>query len=69
MESAKHKLTRTDIVGKKGMTANQYDAWYAGYSPDMVTITWVGFDSPRSLGYRETSEKTALPLWIEFMAD
>jgi len=63
------KLKRNDIVGKTGTTNDLRDAWFAGYSPDIVTVVWAGFDNPRSLGKKETGGRTALPMWIDFMAE
>jgi penicillin-binding protein 1A len=59
---------RSDIAGKAGTTNNQRDAWFVGYSPNIVTTVWVGFDRPRSLGYRATGANTALPMWLDFMS-
>lgn len=60
-------LKRDDIAGKTGTTNMARDAWFVGYSPDLVAATWVGFDQPRSLGQAETGGRAALPMWIEFM--
>ncbi|OQW95431.1 MAG: hypothetical protein BWK79_02525 [Beggiatoa sp. IS2] len=61
------QLKRDDIAGKTGTTNNERDAWFSGYTPDILTTTWVGFDKPRSLGHGETGGRAALPMWIEFM--
>lgn len=61
-------LKRTDIAGKTGTTNDARDGWFAGYSPDLVAIAWLGFDQPRSLGRGETGAQAALPIWINFMA-
>jgi len=61
-------LGRSDIAGKTGTTNDHIDAWFAGYSPKQVAITWVGFDSPRPLGRGETGAAAALPIWIKYMA-
>jgi len=54
-------------AGKTG-TANEYrDAWFSGYTPDLVATTWVGFDDHSSLGSGETGGKAALPIWLGFM--
>ncbi len=58
-------LNRQDIAGKTGTTNDQVDAWFAGFNPDFVVTTWVGFDNPQSL--HEYGAGLALPLWIEFM--
>lgn len=58
-------LNRDDLAGKTGTTQNQVDAWFAGYNPELVAISWVGFDQPQSL--HEYGAQAALPMWIEFM--
>ncbi len=58
-------LGRNDIAGKTGTTQNQVDAWFAGYNPDIVAVSWMGFDQPQSL--HEYGNQAALPMWIEFM--
>ena len=60
-------LGRSDLAGKTGTTNDQRDAWFNGYNPDLVAVTWVGFDQLKPLGSRETGSSAALPLWIEFM--
>lgn len=62
-------LGRGDIAGKTGTTNDQRDAWFSGFSPDVVTTAWVGFDSPHPLGNRETGGKAALPMWIKYMEE
>jgi penicillin-binding protein 1A len=61
-------LGRNDLAGKTGTTNEQQDAWFSGFSRDVVTTTWVGFDNPRPLGDRETGGRAALPMWMEYMA-
>ncbi len=61
-------LGRRDLAGKTGTTNDTRDAWFAGYTPDLVAVAWVGFDQPRSLGGSETGGAAALPIWINFMA-
>ncbi|WP_408610372.1 penicillin-binding protein 1A [Beggiatoa alba] len=63
------KLNRNDIAGKTGTTNGPNDAWFSGYTPDVATTTWVGFDQPRSLGSKETGGRAALPMWMEFMEE
>ncbi len=60
-------LGRNDLAGKTGTTNDQRDAWFNGYNPDLVAITWVGFDQLKPLGNKEAGSSAALPLWIEFM--
>lgn len=58
-------LNRTDIAGKTGTTNEQVDVWFAGYNPNLVVTTWVGFDTPHPL--HEYAAMLALPIWIDFM--
>ena len=60
-------LGRGDFGGKTGTTQKFVDAWFSGYNPELVAVTWVGFDNPSSLGPIEYGGVTALPMWIEFM--
>jgi penicillin-binding protein 1A len=62
------RLKRTDLAGKTGTTNDSHDAWFAGYSPRVAGVAWVGFDQPRKLGDRETGGGLALPIWINYMA-
>ncbi len=61
------QLKRSDIAGKTGTTNDARDTWFAGYTPDLVAIAWMGYDQPRSMGRRETGAQSALPVWISFM--
>ncbi|UXY16105.1 penicillin-binding protein 1A [Chitiniphilus purpureus] len=61
-------LGRQDLAGKTGTTNDAHDAWFAGYSPHLVAVVWVGFDQPRSLGGSETGGAAALPIWIDYMS-
>ena len=62
------KMNRTDIAGKTGTTNDQNDAWFSGYSPEITTSVWVGFDKPQTLGRREYGSRAALPIWMEYMS-
>ncbi len=64
---AQATLKRPDLFGKTGTTNDAMDAWFAGYQPNLVAITWVGYDTPRKLGARETGGGLSLPVWIQFM--
>jgi penicillin-binding protein 1A len=66
--SAQAKLKRPDLFGKTGTTNDSMDAWFAGFQPSLTAITWIGYDTPRKLGSRETGGGLSLPVWIEFMA-
>ena len=43
------------------------DAWFAGFQPTLAAVTWIGYDTPRKLGDRETGGGLSLPVWIRFM--
>jgi penicillin-binding protein 1A len=54
-------------AGKTGTSNNLYDAWFVGYTPELITGTWVGYDDKRLLGKGESGGRTASPIWLEFM--
>jgi penicillin-binding protein 1A len=60
-------LGRHDLAGKTGTTNDYVDAWFTGYNPDIVAVSWVGFGQPRNLGRGETGSRAALPIWIDYM--
>jgi penicillin-binding protein 1A len=62
-------LGRDDIAGKTGTSNDRRDAWFSGFNSQLVATAWVGFDQERSLGAREEGGRTALPMWMYFMAD
>ncbi len=64
---AQATLKRPDIYGKTGTTNDSMDAWFAGYHPTTVAVTWIGYDTPRKLGDRETGGGLSLPVWISYM--
>ncbi|HET7882505.1 MAG TPA: PBP1A family penicillin-binding protein [Acetobacteraceae bacterium] len=55
------------IAGKTGTTQDFTDAWFSGFTPDLVTTVWVGFDNPSTLGNNETGAQVAGPIWRDFM--
>ena len=57
------------LAGKTGTTNDTKDAWFIGFSPDMVAGIYVGFDEPRTLGRVETGAAAALPIFYDFMAE
>lgn len=65
--SAQRTLKRHDVYGKTGTTNDSMDAWFAGYQPTLAAVTWIGYDTPRNLGSRETGGGLSLPVWISFM--
>jgi penicillin-binding protein 1A len=64
---AQAQLKRVDLFGKTGTTNDAMDAWFAGFHPSLATVVWIGYDTPRKLGDRETGGGLALPVWIEWM--
>jgi penicillin-binding protein 1A len=64
---AQQVLKRGDIYGKTGTTNDSMDAWFAGYHPTLTAVTWIGYDTPRKLGDRETGGGLSLPVWISYM--
>jgi penicillin-binding protein 1A len=64
---AQATLKRPDLYGKTGTTNDSMDAWFAGYQPTLAAVTWIGYDTPRKLGDRETGGGLSLPVWISFM--
>ncbi|MFH1702442.1 MAG: PBP1A family penicillin-binding protein [Nitrospirota bacterium] len=55
------------VAGKTGTTNKYRDAWFIGYTTDLVSAVWVGFDDTRSLGPQETGARAASPIWVSFM--
>jgi len=64
---AQATLRRPDVYGKTGTTNDAMDAWFAGYQPQLTAVVWIGYDTPRKLGDRETGGGLSLPVWIKFM--
>jgi len=64
---AQATLKRPDIYGKTGTTNDSMDAWFAGFQPTLTAVTWIGYDTPRKLGDRETGGGLSLPVWISYM--
>ena len=60
-------LKRNDIFGKTGTTNDAIDAWFAGFHQNLVGVVWMGYDTPKNLGSRETGGGLSLPIWIRFM--
>jgi membrane carboxypeptidase/penicillin-binding protein len=54
-----------DVAGKTGTTNDMRDAWFAGFTPDLLCVVWVGYDdnSPVNL----SGARAALPIWVDFM--
>ena len=55
-------------AGKTGTTNDSFDAWFAGFTRDLVAVSWVGYDlNPHPLGKYETGGRAALPMWLGYM--
>lgn len=61
------ELGRQDLAGKTGTTSESMDAWFAGFHPTLVAVTWIGYDNPQSLGEKETGGGASLPIWMSYM--
>ena len=66
-KQAQVQLKRSDLYGKTGTTNDSLDAWFAGFQPHAVSVVWIGYDTPRKLGDKETGGGLALPVWINYM--
>ena len=56
------------LAGKTGTTNEDRDTWFIGFSPDLAVGVFIGFDTPRTLGRRETGSSVAAPVFRDFMA-
>jgi penicillin-binding protein 1A len=56
------------VAGKTGTTNDYMDAWFVGFTPQIVAGVWVGFDLKRSMGKGMAGARVALPVWIDFMS-
>ena len=65
---AQATLKRTDLYGKTGTTNDSIDTWFVGYQPTLTAAVWMGYDTPKKLGDRETGGGLSLPVWIDFMS-
>ncbi len=63
------KALKRPCAGKTGTTSNYRDAWFMGYTPQILTGVWVGFDNEYSLGKHETGSRAACPIWTKFMQE
>ena len=64
---AARSLGRIDLAGKTGTSQNFHDAWFDGFNPDLVAITWMGYNNQRDLYRGEQGAKAALPIWMDYM--
>ena len=65
--AAARRLGLQYLGGKTGTTNDEKDTWFVGFTNDVITTAWVGYDQPRSLGVSSTGGRTALPIWMEYM--
>ena len=63
------RALKRPAAGKTGTTNDFHDAWFIGYTPEIVAGVWVGFDNQVSLGKRETGGRVAAPVWLAFMQE
>ena len=63
----KLKSLKVPLAGKTGTTNNNFDAWFIGFSSNLVVGVYVGFDNPKTLGKFETGSKAALPIFKNFI--
>jgi penicillin-binding protein 1B len=63
--SARARGFTAEAAGKTGTTNDYRDAWFAGYTPDLLCVVWVGFDDNTPVGL--SGARAALPIWVEFM--
>jgi len=55
-------------AGKTGTTNDYKDAWFVGYTPELLAGVWVGYDDMKPLGNKETGGRAAAPIWLRFMS-
>lgn len=63
------KVLGRPIAGKTGTSNLAKDTWFAGFTPDLVTVAWVGYDDGKPLGPGEFGGRTALPAWVALMRE
>lgn len=56
-----------DVAGKTGSTNGYFDAWFVGFTQQITTGVWVGFNQEKSIGQGEVGGRTALPIWVDYM--
>jgi penicillin-binding protein 1A len=63
------KALKRPAAGKTGTTNDLRDAWFMGYTPQLVAGVWVGYDDRKPMGAGETGSRAANPIWLYFMAE
>jgi len=56
-----------NVAGKTGTTNDYIDAWFVGFTPNVVTAVWAGFDDNKTLGFGETGGRSPISVWKEYM--
>ena len=59
---------KREVGAKTGTTNGYHDAWFIGYTPQVSTGVWVGYDKEKSIGRGETGSQAALPIWLDYMS-
>ncbi|MGN6548372.1 MAG: penicillin-binding protein 1A [Pararhizobium sp.] len=67
--AAGHVKLDRPVAGKTGTTNDEKDAWFVGYTPDLVAGVYIGYDNPKPMGHGETGGVLAAPIFNEFMQD
>lgn len=65
--AARARSLGREVAGKTGTTNGYVDAWFVGYTPQIATGVWVGYDKEKTIGKGEVGGRAALPLWLEYM--
>ncbi len=65
--AARAKALGRPAAGKTGTTNGYYDTWFIGFTPQITSGVWVGFDQEKTMGAGEAGGRTALPIWLEYM--
>ena len=65
--AARSNRLKLHLAGKTGTTNDEFDAWFVGYNPDIITASWAGYDQPRPMGIGMTGGTVALPIWMDYM--
>ena len=61
------KAVKRNVAGKTGTTNDSKDAWFTGFIPGLVTVSWVGYDDYRKMGSYATGSSAAAPAWVDYM--
>jgi penicillin-binding protein 1A len=65
--ATKVKVLGRPTAGKTGTTNNYNDAWFVGFTAELITGVWVGKDKDEALGINETGARAAIPMWLQYM--